>query len=464
MRNILILLFCLLICTFLGCDITQVNVDPGRPTSVSLRQQLPIAILQTASNQSSITGRAAAGFVQYYEGAGCWPNYFMPANTFNDYWSSGVYAGALKDAQNILTQAEVEDQAHYRGIARVLLAENYGMLASMFGEVPFSEALAGNAQLNPKYDSQKEVYEGVQGLLDLAIADLTQNAQEGGPAEDDLLFGGDASAWAATAYALKARYAMHLSRRDSEAATKALQWIENGAFTSLEAQANFQWDQSQRAINPLAEYAIDRPNTMIIDEAFYEIMLSRNDPRIDFYMKYVGNTWVYYAPNEPLRWSDPNAKIPLISYAELMFLKAEALLYTGGTDSEIEAAMQMAIRANMQDVGVPETEIESYLSQWGQFNSGLSLDEKLAHIINEAYFAYYGMAFQQVWTNFRRTGLPALKPQNGSFSSFNPSGIIPRRLLYPEIEQTTNLANWKEATMRQGGALLDADTWAFADF
>ncbi|MFK7926226.1 MAG: SusD/RagB family nutrient-binding outer membrane lipoprotein [Bacteroidia bacterium] len=464
MQNILLLALCLGLSILSSCEITEVNVDPGRPTKVLLKQQLPIALLQTASNQSSIAGRAAAGFVQYFSGTGCWPNYYMPPATLDLYWAEGMYAGALKDAQNIVAQAELEDQPHYRGIARILLAENYGMLASMFGEVPFSEALAGNEQLNPRYDTQKEVYEGVQKLLDLAITDLTQSIREGGPAEDDLIFGGDASAWIATAYALKVRYAMHLSRRDPKAATKALQWLENGAFSSLETQADFQWDQSQRAPNPLAEYAIDRPYTMVIDEAFHDLMENRNDPRIDFYMRYDGNEWMYFMANEPLRWSDPNAEIPLISYAELMFLKAEALLYTAATDVEIEQAMQIAIRANMTDVGVPGTEIDMYLGQWGQFPMGLDEDGKLAYILNEAYFAYYGMAFQQVWTNFRRTGLPALQAQSGSYSSYNPSGIIPRRFLYPESEQTTNLTNWKEASMRQGGALLDADTWAFADF
>lgn len=464
MRNILLLTLCLGLSIFSSCDISEVNIDPSRPASVSLKQQLPIALVQTASNQSSITARAAAGFVQYFNGSGCWPNYYMPPATLNLYWAEGMYAGALKDAQNIITQAEDEDQPHYRGIARILLAENYGMLASMFGELPFSEALAGNEQLNPRYDTQKEVYEGVQAILDLAITDLAQSAREGGPAEDDLIFGGDASAWIATAYALKVRYAMHLSRRDPEAASKALQWIENGAFTTLAAQADFQWDESQRAPNPLAKFGKDRPNSMVIDVAFHDLMETRNDPRLDFYMKFDGNGWLYYVANEPLRWSDPNAKIPLISFAELMFIKAEALLYRGAADIEIEQTMQIAIRANMKDVGVTETETEMYLNQWGKLPVGLNENEKLAYILDEAYFAYYGMAFQQVWTNYRRTGLPALQAQPNSNTPYNPSGIIPRRLLYPQREQTTNLTNWKEATMRQGGALLDADTWAFADF
>ncbi|MEL7340072.1 MAG: SusD/RagB family nutrient-binding outer membrane lipoprotein, partial [Bacteroidota bacterium] len=156
-----------------ACDLGN-NIDPTRPAEVSLKQQLPIALLQTAKNQLSVPTRAAAGFMQYFAGEGCWPNYFMPPATLNNFWSDGMYAGALKDAQTIIDQATKENQPHYRGIARVLLAENYGRLASILGEVPFSEALSGNAQLQPAYDTQQEVYAGVQNLLDEAILDLQQ--------------------------------------------------------------------------------------------------------------------------------------------------------------------------------------------------------------------------------------------------------------------------------------------------
>ncbi|MEL6653651.1 MAG: SusD/RagB family nutrient-binding outer membrane lipoprotein, partial [Bacteroidota bacterium] len=165
---------------FPACDLGD-NIDPTRPAEVALRQQLPIALLQTAKNQLSVPTRAAAGFMQYFAGEGCWPNYFTPPVTLNNYWASGMYAGALKDAQNIIEQATAENQPYYRGIARILLAENYGRLASILGEVPFSEALSGNAQLQPAYDTQQEVYAGVQTLLDEAIIDLQQAPADGGP-------------------------------------------------------------------------------------------------------------------------------------------------------------------------------------------------------------------------------------------------------------------------------------------
>ncbi|MEL6589605.1 MAG: SusD/RagB family nutrient-binding outer membrane lipoprotein, partial [Bacteroidota bacterium] len=428
------------------------------------RQQLPIALLQTAKNQLGVPTRAAAGFMQYFAGEGCWPNYFTPPVTLNNYWASGMYAGALKDAQNIIEQAIAENQPYYRGIARILLAENYGRLASILGEVPFSEALSGNAQLQPAYDTQQEVYAGVQTLLDEAIIDLQQAPVDGGPGTDDLIFGGNAESWIATAYALKARYTMHLSRRDSQAPQKTLQLIAEGAFRSPQEQPNFQWDRSEGAENPLATYAINRPNTMLIDDRFQTWISNRQDPRRAQYMVDRSFSWDYFDANNPLYWSAPDASIPLISYTELMFLQAEALLLSGAPDSEVEIALKTAVESNLTELGVPGTDISTYLDQYTLIAPNATEEEKHEQIITEAYFCYFGMAFQQSWTNFRRTGYPALQPDPNSVNSYNPRGIIPKRMLYPESEQTTNRLNWEAAKMRQGGALLDADTWAFADF
>ncbi len=462
MRNNLILLLCLGLFVTTGCDVTKINVDPTRVSEAALRQQLPIALLQTAKNQWGTPGRASAGFVQYFSGSGCWPNYYIPPATTNNYWRDGVYAGALKDANNIVIQATEEEQPYYRAIARIIMAENYGMLASMFGEVPFSEALAGNDQLQPAYDPQDVVYAGVQELLDQAIVDLNMPEVEAGPAEDDLIYNGDAEAWIACAYALKARYAMHLSRRDDNAGVKALEWISK-SFTDLSQQANFQWNKAEGAENPLAAYGITRPNTMAVDERFHDSLVNHADPRIDYYL--ISNGWEhqFFDPNNPLRWSESNAAIPVIAYAELLFLKAEALLYTNAPMAQVEETLKMAIRANMEDIGVPGTDAETYINQRADL-SNFDYDQTLSRIIEEAYYAYFGYAPQQAWTNWRRTGYPELEPDNGGYSAFNPNGVIPVRFLYPDIEQTTNYTNWQAASMRQGGALLSSDTWAFADY
>jgi hypothetical protein len=79
----------------------------------------------------------------------------------------------------------------------------------------------------------------------------------------------------------------------------------------------------------------------------------------------------------------------------------------------------------------------------------------------EKYKAMYGQAPIQVWNDFRRTGFPALTPNPDGVNGNNPSGIVPRRLLYPITERQSNPIPYEEAIQAQGGHLLDDDIWVF---
>ncbi|MEM6344664.1 MAG: SusD/RagB family nutrient-binding outer membrane lipoprotein [Bacteroidota bacterium] len=450
-----------------ACDLSTINVDPTRPADVDLRLILPALITQTAYNQSSNPARISGIIMQQMIGFDAqqvaYTDYQLPQNTFNNYWRTGTYAGALKDCQVIIDKATAEGQPYYSGIAKVLMAENYGMLAAMFGDVPFSQALKGTENLTPAYDSQEAVYAGVQALLDDAINDLSQAEVAGGPAADDLIYSGDAAAWIGTANALKARYTMHLTKRNgATAANAALALIENSAFSSAADQPNFLWSTVQTAANPIALFGIQRPNTLVIDARFNAWMDGNSDPRLPFYMTTNGSEWQFYDAGAGLRWSSNDSPIPIISFTELSFLKAEALLWTGADDATVQAALEDAISASMAEVGVTDTAaIDAYIADRADMSGLSGTDEKLERIMEEAYVGLYGMAFQQVWTNYRRNGYPALTPSASGSGGLNPSGVIPRRFLYPDSESTTNRENWEAAQAAQGGALLDADTWAF---
>lgn len=451
-----------------SCELAPINIDPTRPADVDLRLILPALLTQTAYNQSANPARITGIIMQHLQGFDAqqvaYTDYQLPQNTFNNYWRTGTYAGSLKDCQVIIDKAAEEGQPYYAGIAKIMMAENYGMLASMFGDVPFSQALKGTENLTPAYDTQEEVYAGIQDLLDEAIDDLSQPEVPGGPSSDDLVYGGDAAAWIATANALKARYTMHLTKRNGAAAAAEALTLLGSAFSSNAEEPLFYWSTTLTSANPLALFGIQRPNTLVIDNRFQAWMDGNSDPRLPFYMTTNGSEWQFYDASAGLRWSSNDSPIPLISFTELEFLRAEALLWTGASDGEVQAALTSAIEANMAEVGVSDTAaIAAYVAARADLSGLGSTEEKLERIMEEAYVAYYGMAFQQAWTNFRRTGYPELTPSAGGSGGLNPSGVIPRRFLYPESEATTNRANWQAATDRQGGALLDDDTWAFAN-
>ena len=61
------------------------------------------------------------------------------------------------------------------------------------------------------------------------------------------------------------------------------------------------------------------------------------------------------------------------------------------------------------------------------------------------------------YSNWRRTGYPVLTPVN--YQGNNSNGTIPRRMMYPLSEISTNKANYDAAVARQGPDLLTTHIW-----
>lgn len=449
---------------FSACEksLEDINTDPTRTQDAPLELLLPETTAQIMFNKGTNPWRVAGIVSQYYVGIDAqqlaYNDYILPENTFNNYWRTGLYAGSLKSAKVIFDRADTNGANFYKGVAKIIMANEYATATNIFGDIPLTEALAGLDILQPAYDTQQSVYERVQAMLDEGIADLSADPATLQYAGGDLIHGGDQDAWIATAYALKARYAFHLTKRDANKASQdALSFIGQ-AFGSTAAQPQFTFGTAQTDNWGLAKFGNDRPNTLGIDDRFAQIMMDRADPRMPVYMTGEPGAWQYYGDGgDNLVWALNNSTIPLVSYAELKFIEAEALVRTGGSDEDASAALAAAITASFEMCGLaPDADFIAAQSAL----SG-SAEEKIQQIVEEAYVAYYGHSFLQTWTNYRRTGYPALTPSPSASPGLNPSGIIPERFLYPDSETQTNSANVQAARDRQGGALLDDAMWAF---
>ena len=69
----------------------------------------------------------------------------------------------------------------YRGIAKVLKAMNLGLATDLQGDVPNKEAFQGQkgeANWNPAYNTQEQIFADMQTLLDEAITDLKANGDK----------------------------------------------------------------------------------------------------------------------------------------------------------------------------------------------------------------------------------------------------------------------------------------------
>lgn len=435
-----------------SCEYDDVNQDPTRPggDSVPLVAIVPAMQTQTHRNIGAVLGRYGGIIMQQWQGFDAqqlqYTSYVIGENDTNNPWDFGLYTGSMRDAADIIERATITDAPNTRGLAKIYMAINLGIATNVWGDVPYSEAFLGEENLTPKYDDQEELYGVLQTLLSEAITDLEADDPAG--IQGDLI-GGSNEQWIATAHALKARFFIQQTSVKSDAAQQALAEAQM-AFEGNANQLDFVWENTQNGGHPLALFGFQRPNTMIIGDYFADLMMG--DPRMDLYMTPdEGDLFLYFdADNPNLFWAQLDSPSPVISYSELKFIEAEALERTGGDGSE---ALEEAIRANFQYLGISASATQDYIDDL----EGSSIET----IITEKYKALYGQAPIQVWNDFRRTGFPDITPNPNGENGNNPSGIVPRRLLYPISERQSNPEEYEAAIDAQGGHLLDDDIWVF---
>ena len=449
----------------ISCDFGDINQDPTRQLGAELKELLPVALAQSARNIASIGGRVTGTVVQHLKGIDAQPEgysqYLIDERTLDEFWRNGLYAGAMKDCRDIMEQAEREGEPYYGGIARILMAFNLGLATSCWGDVPYSQAFRGLAELQPAFDRQEEVYLSIQELLEEAITALEGPPSGEGPQEDDLVFRGDAAKWAATARALQARYHLHLSKRDPDAAQKALDAIQKGAFQTMEGQPDFPFGSSLNEANPLPLYGFERSGQLALGDFLLELMEGANDPRLSRYMARGNGIAMIFSPDSlQLYWGQFDAPIPFISLTELKFIEAEAWLLLGQPETA-ERNFREAVEANFLQLEIEPEEYNDFIDTHIHFRGVPGPEEQLQRLITQKYIALFAQAPVEAWVDLRRTGFPALNPPPFANPSFNPSRAIPRRYLYPVSERTSNAANLEAAIQRQGGHLLDVGLWAF---
>lgn len=428
-------------------SLEELNVDPTTVSGVDLRLVMPDIQVQTMFNEGAAGSRAAGIVLQQFIGLDAqqldYTQYIFGEDLLNNYWRFGLYAGVLRSCDVMIKQAQTEGEPFYEGVAKVIMAHQYGIATSWFGDIPFSEALKGSENLKPSYDAQENVYEGVIAMLDDAIAILSNSGDAVGT--NDLIYDGNAALWVKTAKGLKARYLLHQAKRNPGNMSTVLSLVGE-SYSSNAEQSNFTFGSSTTNNYSLAKFGIDRPGTLGIDPRFAAMM--DGDPRQAVYM-YQSDEGVWLYHNGANFYSKNDATIPLLSYAELKFMEAEATMATGGS---ADAALKAAIMANFDQLGLDG---EAYA------DAVVAGGVDMTTILTEAYKAYYGYNFSTTFANYRRTGVPALVPHPNGVNGANPSGIVPRRFLYAESESATNRVNLDAAKARQSGALLDVDVWAF---
>ena len=118
----------------------------------------------------------------------------------------------------------------------------------------------------------------------------------------------------------------------------------------------------------------------------------------------------------------------MLTYAEYNFIRAEAALRLA--PGSAQAFFTAGITASMQEAGVSAVQINDYITQYGTLTGTTA--NQIQQVIEEKYIALFGVSVEP-WTDWRRTGYPALTiPGNAQVSS------VPRSLFYPQSEIDIN--------------------------
>jgi len=462
-------------------DFLDVNTDPNNPVEVTPDLTLPVGLNFTARWQGEDRGVNHLGnmmMFNYGEAYGfSWYDEEFKYNvtsTFYDQIFDDSFEDCMKEYADLIGLGE--DYLAYEGIAKIMLAYHFQILVDLYGDIPYTEALQRGANPSPVYDDAESIYQGLmQDLID--AIELLNQAEESVasilPEGDDIVFGGDLTAWKQFANSLKLRLATR-AQSTFNASTVLAEIAEEGSgfissdvginpgYVQQDHKQNYQWDElgTDFAGNVTLSYQATCATQYILD-----YLSNTNDPRIDYIYELpaTGHLGVDQgAPNTDqglsvdyvsnvgtgiLKGYDMDQVI--MTLAEVYFNLSELAL-AAGDDATAEAYYEAGVAASFSYLGAGD--YTTYLSQVVQNVGWSGSSDKLQAIITQKWIALNGIDAIQSWFDYSRTGYPANLPVSQQATTSDR----PVRLFYPASEGTGN----PNAPATQPNAFTSKIFWA----
>ena len=427
---------------------TNANNNPNSPKTVVPANILPGVEADLAYTQGGDIARYTSMLTQQDVGfsrqSAAYYTYIFTSVDFDTPWGN-FFTSVLGNNADLVHKSDSLGYNVYSGIARVIQAYTLQLLVDEWGDVPYSEALKGDAQHHPAYDNAQALYDTIVNLLDVAITQFN-NSDPGGntPGTDDLIYGkyidpndyynSFVTRWIKFAHAIKARIYIHQSKGNAAMASKALDEA-NMSFEDASESAQLVFGTSQTFANPIYQFNAQRSDIDYGSGYLPNLLTTWNDPRVGltFDPTYSDDFADGIAPY----YGAINGHVEFITYDEIEFLKAEAILRSTGDYATAQTHYQNGIRADMQKLGIADSTIDQYITANGTLPT-TSVNDAIAAVAVQEYIALYQNP--EAWILWRRTGSPDLTPTAGTNG-------IPRRFLYPQTEISLNGENVPQATL-----------------
>lgn len=269
-------------------DFLDINRNPNYPTEASCATLLPSVCASTVA-QLGYNGELLGIMFNQYCTQGNSTNqyntavtYALTNSSYTGFWTN-AYGATLPDLKIMIAKAEETGEWNYWLVGKVLEAYNWHILADIYEDIPFTEALNADEFPYPNYDSGRTVvYPALISMLDEAIAKASEASAKSMPVIDnkDFFFNGDITKWVAFAKSLKLKLLM----RDFDANKSAIQsMLSAGGFLEEDAAVTC-WEDATNKGNPFYEMNIRQLNTtenVRGCHTFIEYMIANDDIRLE---------------------------------------------------------------------------------------------------------------------------------------------------------------------------------------
>jgi len=210
-KNIVKLFLAVFVLSFSSCETLDLDqtenpstLEKDKLDPVYAFNYIQLTLPDFVNSANSFTQRVTRQMAM--TGGNTYNNAFAGVN-FNDNWTTGYQI--LNAVKTMEPRAQQNNQTFILGASKVIRSYVLMTLVDMYGDIPYSEALMGTANLKPKYDKSADVYANIYNELNEAIELLKATGAAGdGLKGRDLYYGGELgtetpSRWITVAKTLK---------------------------------------------------------------------------------------------------------------------------------------------------------------------------------------------------------------------------------------------------------------------
>ena len=300
MKTLFNITMVLILVAFASCrNLTNLNIDPNTISQVTVDPNFmmttSIAEVVKPYQDDNYNGDCA-GVMSYLQkdGWGSGLTYFQ----WSDPRSWGGNYGDLRDIYLLRDRATATNSDFHLGVALVLKSFEFGLITSLWGDAPYSEAGLGAANTKPKFDAQEDIFKGI-------IADLKQaNTLLSKPASSysninptaDIIYAGNPAKWQKLANSLMLRFYMRLSVKSPAVAKAGIEEIMGNPtaypiFSSTADDALMAYpglssaDSWGTAIAWDGTVAQGNYTRLQLCAGFRDVLVGLNDPRLPVWFK-----------------------------------------------------------------------------------------------------------------------------------------------------------------------------------